>query len=158
MPPGESLRHLDRLYRETTRFEESNSFATIFAASISPSRTHLTYASAGHEVVAVKRPGERAAMLEVTGPAIGIFDDFFIEERRIALPQGSLLALATDGVSESRNGDAFFGIDGFLASIDRNAGAPASDLATRIGDDAFAFSDRAAHDDVAILIARLVVN
>lgn len=154
LSPAESLERLDTLYGETTRFEESNSFVTVFAGRLTADRRTLRYASAGHEVVALKQPEASAALLDVTGGAVGVLPIFTIGERVREIEAGALLVLATDGVSESRSGNRFFGTDGFLDAIDRHASEPAADVSRRIGEAALAFADGVARDDCAVLAIR----
>ena len=155
MSPSEALERLDRLYSETTAFERSESFVTVFVGRLSPDRRTLAYASAGHDVVAIGQPARGATLADVTGAAIGIMPAFSITERACAVSDGTLLVLATDGVTEARRGEEFFGTDGFLETVDRHADDDVRTIARSVGECALAFADGVLRDDSAILVVRV---
>ena len=67
--------------------------------------THkFTYASAGHGGAYLRRDNV-VRQLDVTGPIIGLDPEFGYESRTIVLNDGDLIVLATDGLSEARNGN-----------------------------------------------------
>jgi serine phosphatase RsbU (regulator of sigma subunit) len=77
-------------------------------------------------------------------------------EESVQLGPGDALVLYTDGITERRNGDAFFA-DEFLAAIAGGAGRSARELAQHIEDAAVAFSDAVADDDMAVVVLSVPV-
>ncbi|MFE3267483.1 SpoIIE family protein phosphatase [Streptomyces sp. NPDC059215] len=119
LPPDELLTHLDdiviRLQNETAPFsaaldEDADAvagadvgefLATCLYMVYDPISRRCTAARAGHPSPAVVRPGEGARFLDIpAGPPLGVGGLPF-ETAEIHLPEGSLLALYTDGLVES---------------------------------------------------------
>ncbi|MFD9136495.1 SpoIIE family protein phosphatase [Streptomyces bottropensis] len=123
--------------------------ATCLYAVYDPVSRTCVLASAGHPLPALIR-GHTVDLLEApVGPPLGLGGLPF-EATSIALPEGSILALYTDGLIGSRHLD----IDQGLARLRKALGRPAADLDvlcdTVIG--ALPPEDRA--DDIALLLAR----
>jgi len=155
--PEKVLRSLDRLYLENTAFDQTESFATVFFGHLDAERTTMTYASAGHESVVLVPPDGEPVILDVTAPAVGVFEDqqHLFKQRNVALAPGALLVAVTDGITESRRGRReFFGMERFLDVVREQRDAQVDVVARTIADRALAFSDRPAHDDIAILVVR----
>ncbi|MGW3633483.1 ATP-binding SpoIIE family protein phosphatase [Streptomyces sp. NPDC005122] len=117
LPPDELLTHLDdiviRLQSETAPTpsgsgedavadaEVGEFVATCLYMVYDPISRRCTAARAGHPPPAVVRPGEGARFLDLpAGPPLGVGGLPF-ETAEIHLPEGSLLALYTDGLVES---------------------------------------------------------
>ncbi|MEU1529758.1 ATP-binding SpoIIE family protein phosphatase [Streptomyces fagopyri] len=117
LPPDELLTHLDdiviRLQSETaptpsgsgedalTDADVGEFVATCLYMVYDPISRRCTAARAGHPPPAVVRPGEDARFLDLpAGPPLGVGGLPF-ETAEIHLPEGSLLALYTDGLVES---------------------------------------------------------
>jgi len=159
--PEKVLRSLDRLYLENTAFDQTESFATVFFGHLDAERTTMTYASAGHESVVLVQPDGEPVVLEVTAPAVGVFEDqqHLFKQRNLAIAPGALLVAVTDGITESRRGRReFFGMKRFLDVVREQRDAQVDVVARTIADRALAFSDRPAHDDIAVLVVRTAVT
>ncbi|MFF2996546.1 SpoIIE family protein phosphatase [Streptomyces sp. NPDC057950] len=117
LPPDELLTHLDdiviRLQSETaptpagsgedavTDADVGEFVATCLYMVYDPISRRCTAARAGHPPPAVVRPGEGARFLDLpASPPLGVGGLPF-ETAEILLPEGSLLALYTDGLVES---------------------------------------------------------
>lgn len=157
MMPEATMAHLDRLYLEHCAFEKVQSFASVFFAMVDVQRRILGYSSAGHDVAALMRPGESAVLLPVTAPVIGVFVDHrdLFRQRYLELVGGSILVLATDGITEARN-DAgeMFGSERFTQTVTRCRDLPVRELAATLLDETLTFSGKSATDDIAILVVR----
>ncbi|GAC1575590.1 MAG: hypothetical protein NVS3B7_08090 [Candidatus Elarobacter sp.] len=159
LTPERVLRSLDRLYIENNAFERIESFASVFFGMVDMSRRMMTYASGGHEAAAIVVPGEPALTLEPTAPLIGVFDDqhHLFKQTFVELPPGTLFVATTDGITEARAPDrSFFGMEGFLATIEELAEAPTELVVRELIERARAFSADNLRDDVAVVAARFL--
>ena len=157
LTPERVLRSLDRLYLENNAFERIESFASVFFGMVDASRRMMHYASGGHEAAAIIVPGERPQTIVPTAPLIGVFDDqhHLFKQAFVELPPGSLFVATTDGITEARAPDqSFFGLDGFLETIELFAEAPTELIVHELIDRARKFSQDNLRDDVAVVAAR----
>lgn len=156
LTPEKSMRAMDRLYLENATFEDVESFASVFFGVVEPRRRTMTYASAGHEPVVLVHPHVAPEVLAPTCPIIGVFDDqhHLFKQEVVELWPGSLLIMATDGVTESRNeAGEFFGLDGLLDCVTRNRNAAPAAIVDAVINAVQTFSV-SLKDDIAILAAR----
>jgi sigma-B regulation protein RsbU (phosphoserine phosphatase) len=157
LTPEKVLRSMDRLYIENNTFDRIESFASVFFGLIDHTRRIMHYASGGHEAAAIVIPGERAQTLAPTAPLVGVFDDqhHLFKQHFVELPPGTVFVATTDGITEARAKDkSFFGMEGFLATIEDLAEAPMETMVRELIDRARVFSDDNLRDDVAVLAAR----
>ncbi|WP_329025241.1 SpoIIE family protein phosphatase [Streptomyces sp. NBC_00690] len=160
LPPDELLTHLDdvviRLGAEDFAAEAETTGdigATCLYAVYDPVVGRCSIASAGHPLPAVVRPDGTAHTLDAPiGPPLGLGALPF-ETAEFDLPEGSLLALYTDGLIEARSHDVDAGRATLLRVLDcpEDSTPSLDDLC----DDAFAalLPDRP-DDDSVLLIAR----
>ncbi len=90
--------------------DSSNMFATVFFGILEPSTDTLHYINAGHEQPRlVDAKGKIKAVLETTGPAIGLMPDMEFKAKKVIFEPGEILVAYTDGVVDARNshGEAF---------------------------------------------------
>ncbi|MBD0422038.1 SpoIIE family protein phosphatase [Streptomyces sp. TRM S81-3] len=159
LPPDELLTHLDDLViRLSTDVAVTGGDAetaggigtTCLYAVYDPVSRRCTLARAGHPPPAVVTPDGAVYLLDVpAGPPLGLGGLPF-ETSETELPEGSLLALYTDGLLEVRDRDIDDALDKMFAAVARPAQSPESvcdqvlaDLLTHRPD-----------DDIALLIAR----
>ncbi|MFJ2115199.1 SpoIIE family protein phosphatase, partial [Streptomyces sp. NPDC087850] len=121
LPPDELLTHLDDLVSHliaedndaaVSAAEATGEFgATCLYAVYDPVSRYCALASAGHVPPAVRLPDGTVEIIEIsTGPPLGVGGvPFEITERE--LPEGSVLALYTDGLIESRDHDIDEGLE-----------------------------------------------
>ncbi|MER7490303.1 SpoIIE family protein phosphatase [Streptomyces sp. NPDC126497] len=156
--PEEVLAHLDDLVSrtpdESADEQDPATGATCLYAVYDPVSCRCTAARAGHPPPAVLTPGGRARLVDLPGgPPLGLGGLQPYESAAVDLPEGSLLALYTDGLlKEDRGyGDTDVRTGQLLASLGR--GGPAlEDICDRVAD---ALRPGGAHDDVALLLARV---
>ncbi|WP_329531008.1 SpoIIE family protein phosphatase [Streptomyces sp. NBC_01450] len=160
LPPDELLVHLDDLVTHLTAEEDTaidpgletvtDLVATCVYVVYDPISHRCTVASAGHPPPAVVTPDGTVDFLDVPpGPPLGVGGlPFEVTERE--LPEGSLLALYTDGLAEACGRD----IDAGLEQLRRALTGPA-DQPEEVCE---AVLDSLLHgqptDDIALLIAR----
>ncbi|MDQ1012128.1 PAS domain S-box-containing protein [Streptomyces sp. V4I23] len=161
MPPDELLTHLDDLVLRLDREEgplgeefadraDGDIGATCLYAVYDPVSRRCTLARAGHPGPAVVAPDGSVDFPELpSGPPLGLGGLPF-ESAEMELPEGSLIALYTDGLIASADSD----IDVGLAALRGALADPAPSL-RQLCDHVLEASptDRPA-DDVALLLAR----
>lgn len=158
LPPDELLTHLDDLVlhlagdlQPAAEVEPGGeSGATCLYTVYDPVSRRFTLASAGHPLPLVIAPdGTRTPVAAHPGPPLGIGGLPF-EATELELPEGSLLALYTDGLVESRERDVDQRIDELLRAL--NHSAPSLEALCDSVMDAMLPERRT--DDAALLLAR----
>jgi serine phosphatase RsbU (regulator of sigma subunit) len=158
LPPDELLTHLDdvviRLNAEAPADPGAEATgdvgATCLYAVYDPVSRRCTLARAGHSPPIVCAPDGTVDLLGLpVGPPLGVGDLPF-ETAEVELPEGSVLALYTDGLVEGRGGDAGVRLDVVRDALARPAGS------LRAACDAVldAMLPERPDDDIALLLAR----
>ncbi|MBD5606892.1 MAG: serine/threonine-protein phosphatase, partial [Candidatus Eremiobacteraeota bacterium] len=98
--PGDILDNFNTMFLETV--SDPNLFVVVFVGVLDAQSRQLSYASAGHAGAFLRR-GNDVSVLAVTGPVIGLDKNFTYDTNVVALQEGDLLLLATDGLSEARD-------------------------------------------------------
>lgn len=163
LPPDELLTHLDdvviRLRTEMDHVREGGrdagadvgeAGATCLYMIYDPVLRRCTAARAGHPPPVLVRPGSQAEYIDVpAGPPLGVGGLPF-ETTEVHLPEGSLLALYTDGLIESPE----HGLDEGLECLRKALSEPMpslEDMCDHVVDELASDHSR---DDVALVIAR----
>ncbi|MGW7367460.1 SpoIIE family protein phosphatase [Streptomyces sp. NPDC054841] len=162
LPPDELLTHLDDLVIHLSADEGDAEGGAEVAGGIGttclyavydPVTRHCTLARAGHPPPAVVSPDGDVYLLDVpAGPPLGLGGLPF-ETIETELPEGSLLALYTDGLLQPRERDIDDAFDKMFAALAR----PAQALDTVCDRVLTALLTHRPDDDVALLIARTLV-
>jgi sigma-B regulation protein RsbU (phosphoserine phosphatase) len=157
--PEKTIRALDRLYLENNAHERTESFATVFLGIVDDSRRSLHYTNAALECALLVHPNGEAIWLPPTAPLVGVFDDqhHLFKQQFTVLAEGSLLVLATDGVSEARNrkGETF-GCEPIKKAVLAQRHDDEAEIAQALLRAVEAFTDDRRRDDIAILVARFL--
>jgi serine phosphatase RsbU (regulator of sigma subunit) len=157
LTPEAVLRALARLYLENNRFENVESFASVFFAVADPTRRTLTFANGGHEPILIVAPDGAVSVLAPTAPLIGVFDDqhHLFKQEAIPIEIGTLLVATTDGVTEARTREGeFFGMERFIAAVTAAREESPEVIVERVTDAVRTFSQRGLQDDIAIVAVR----
>ncbi|MEV6953665.1 SpoIIE family protein phosphatase [Streptomyces sp. NPDC051183] len=158
LPPDELLAHLDDLIihlssdlQHAGDFEPVGEFgATCLYAVYDPVSRRFTVASAGHPLPLVISPdGTRTPVATQPGPPLGIGGLPF-EATELEVPEGSLLALYTNGLLGGRERDA----DQGAAELQRVLGHSATSLEALCDTIMDAMLPERRTDDAALLLAR----
>ncbi|MGW1893215.1 SpoIIE family protein phosphatase [Streptomyces sp. NPDC002004] len=162
LPPDELLTHLDDLVTrlpwapdtadnaDAAPESAGDVGATCLYAIYDPLAQRCTLARAGHPEPVVVTPGGRAAPVDLpVGPPLGLGGLPF-ESAEIDLPEGSLLALYTNGLVEGRHDD----IGLRQAAFHRSLAQPTASLDDICDNVLAALLPDRTDDDVALLIAR----
>lgn len=100
-PPGEVLR---RVNKHITRLEKAIQFVTALYGVLDTQTGEFSYARAGHEPpLLLHEHGDVHRLPHQPGMALGLWENITLDEYRLFLPQGSLLVLFTDGMTDCRN-------------------------------------------------------
>ncbi len=157
--PEKSVRCLDRLYLENNAHERTESFATVFLGIADDTRRSLQYTNAALECALVVHPNGQAVWLPPTAPLVGVFDDqhHLFKQQFTVLAKGSLLVLATDGVSEARNRKGkTFGCEPIKETVVARRTHSEAEIAQSLLAAVEAFADDRHRDDIAIVVARFL--
>ncbi|WEO95367.1 SpoIIE family protein phosphatase [Streptomyces sp. FXJ1.172] len=159
LPADELLTHLDDLVLRLAADEGSADPAgetaggigtTCLYAVYDPVSRRCTLARAGHPPPAVVTPDGAVRFLDVpAGPPLGLGGLPF-EAVESELPEGSLLALYTDGLLEAREHDIDEALDKMFAAL----GRPARSLEAVCDHVLTALLSHRPDDDIALLLAR----
>ncbi|MGP3919345.1 SpoIIE family protein phosphatase [Nonomuraea sp. 10N515B] len=159
LPPDELLAHLDDL---VVRLEEEDAGpgrlpldttgATCLYAVYDPATGRCAMAGAGHPPPAIVAPsGEVAFPRLPSGTPIGLGLGSY-RSLEVELAEGSMIALYTDGLIETREADIDAGIDRLGAALARAAALPLEKVCARVIRSMV--GDTGSDDDVALLVAR----
>ncbi|MDC2948045.1 ATP-binding SpoIIE family protein phosphatase [Streptomyces heilongjiangensis] len=152
LPPDELLTHLDDLVEHLAAGDDGGGEigATCLYAVYDPVARRCAIASAGHVPPLVVRPDGQVDVIDVVaGPMLGVGGLPF-ESTELDLPEGSVLALYTDGLVEARDRDVDTGTAALRASLSGPVGSLEIACDTVLRD---LLPDTPA-DDVALLLAR----
>ncbi|MEU9149497.1 SpoIIE family protein phosphatase [Streptomyces sp. NPDC048417] len=158
LPPDELLTHLDdtvqRLAEEDADAPEQYPAAvgaTCLYAVYDPVTRRCTMARAGHPPPAIIDPQGRVAFPDLpTGTPLGIGLGVPFESVELELPEGSLLALYTDGLIETRDHD----IDVGMHRLGTALAQPSRSLEELCGRAMETFPGQAPSDDATLLLIR----
>ncbi|MEU0634028.1 SpoIIE family protein phosphatase [Streptomyces sp. NPDC005989] len=125
--------------------------ATCVYAVYDPVTRRCTFANAGHLPPVVVEPGEAALLLDVPpGMPLGVGGEPF-EEVEVELKEGSLLALYTDGLVESRDHPLDEGLEALRAALVEPE-RPIEDVCDHV---LSTLETGHGEDDIALLVARI---
>ncbi|MZE71306.1 SpoIIE family protein phosphatase, partial [Streptomyces sp. SID5789] len=159
LPPDELLTHLDDLVTHLAAVRETDDGgevaelgATCLYAVYDPVSRRLALAAAGHPAPAILLPDGTTRLVPVSaGPPLGVGGLPF-EATELELPEGSVVALYTDGLVEDRERDR--DVDHATAELCRALAAPAHSLDALCDGVLKAVLPEEPADDVALLLAR----
>ena len=145
--PNQALAALDELTDDL----EEDLFVTGFVAVIDSRSGETSWANAGHPP-AVLVDGQELVELPPTGPVVGPFPATWATGAAAVLP-GAMLVLYTDGVTEARGGEGFFG-DDRLNEIVLTGPAKASEMVAELLERAKEHAGGRLADDATVLVVR----
>ncbi len=151
LSPGEILAHLNRLMLSPGIHCD---IVTLWIGRLDPKSGVLQYANGGHPPALAWRPSTRKSeRLCTTGPLLGAFPDPDYEEVSTILNPGDSVLLYTDGVTESRNGNRFFGEGRVRRALSK--GGPPSSVIGALETSLKTFTNGELRDDAAAIVVRL---
>jgi phosphoserine phosphatase RsbU/P len=152
--PGDVLRAVNRLL---LGMNQSGMFVTILYGVLDRTSGCFTYARAGHPYPLLMEPSGQAVDLpQHTGQIIGLLPEPLIDEGQLTLPEGGVLCLYTDGLSEAPvgpNGDEFER-EGVVTALSSAMDAPAQDLCNLLWDKVHEAGPGIQKDDFTVVIIK----
>ncbi len=148
--PAAVLAELNRLVCTTG---EPSDIVTLWVGAIETDTGRVVWADGGHPPAFVRHTDGRMELLGPTGPLLGAIATAEYEERACDLGEGDLVVLYTDGVTEARRGNKFFGEERLRESLTED-GSP-QNVADRVLGDVRRFVRGDIRDDVAVLSVML---
>src|SRR5208282_160385 len=150
--PQRLLRSVNRLFCENTT---DSSYATLFFSDYDGDAQRLRYANCGHLSVLLLRSDGALDRLDSTSTVVGLFKDWdcSIGERQIFA--GDILALYTDGITESfSDAGEEFGEQRLIEALRQYRHEQSASLVDAIVTEVRRFSPREQHDDITLIIAK----
>jgi serine phosphatase RsbU (regulator of sigma subunit)/predicted enzyme related to lactoylglutathione lyase len=150
--PQRFLRSVNQLFYKNTT---DSAYATLFFAEYDDKAMCLRYANCGHYAALLLRGNDTLEQLDSTCTVLGLFEEWEcpIEERQLF--PGDILALYTDGITESFNAAGEeFGEERLIESLRRNRGLPSQAMLAAIIDEVRQFSPQEQGDDITLIVAR----
>lgn len=132
------------------KFLASSMFITLFFGVFNKSTATLTYCSAGHPSVILKR-GKQIILLKTGSPVLGQFSKVNYEEEQQAVKAGDILIFYTDGLTEARFGQEFFGQERLLKTVKELKFSAVKEIPELLFQRVWQFSGQQLADDIAIL-------
>ncbi|MBP5654112.1 MAG: PP2C family protein-serine/threonine phosphatase [Clostridiales bacterium] len=136
---------------------ELDMFATAWLGVLELSSGTLSYATAGHEYVTLKKKdGKFAIIKERNSPPLAVMENMHYKEYELRLDPGDIIWLYTDGVPEASNSRGeMFGLDRMLESLNKHCSGTMKELDAGVREDIAAFTTGAdPFDDITTLCVR----
>ena len=150
--PSRFLQCVNRLFCENTA---DTAFATLFFGEYDDRAQRLRYANCGHHSALLFRRDGTLDRLCPTATVLGLFADWECEVLERRLSPGDLLALYTDGITESFSPrEEEFGEDRLIDALERHRELPCPDLLQAVASEVRRFSPQEQHDDITLIVAR----
>ena len=154
---GSALSRLNAFLCESQAMETGDQeyFVVMTLAVIETATGNMRIAAAGAEPPILLRPDGRFEEIAVDGFPLGIVPKATYVAKNVSLDAGDMLLIATDGVTEARQGREFLGNDGMARLA---AGALPQGSLAEVGaavlEGAREFASGRLHDDICLLLAR----
>ena len=150
--PQRFLRSVNQLFYQNTT---DSAYATLFFAEYEDKVRCLRYANCGHYSPLILRSDNTLERLDSTCTVLGLFQewDCSIEQRHLFA--GDILALYTDGVTDSFNqAGEDFGEHKLIESLRRHRERCPQLMLDAIVDEVRQFSPHEQHDDITLIVAK----
>jgi len=141
---------------------EKKAFISMLSGRVNLTTGSFWFSRAGHcPVIQYSAASGSATLHQPEGIAVGLDSgsifDAKLQQARLSLGAGDILALYTDGLSEARNAQGQeFGEERLCALLKKNADLSASDLKDAVIDEILKFLDgQNLHDDLTLLLIKI---
>jgi serine phosphatase RsbU (regulator of sigma subunit)/catechol 2,3-dioxygenase-like lactoylglutathione lyase family enzyme len=150
--PERLLQSVNQLFCQNAA---DGAYATLLFADYDDQSRQLRYANCGHHPALLLRNDGVLERLDSTGTVLGLFREWQCEARECELFPGDILALYTDGITESFDGAGEeFGECRLIDSLRKHRELPSDALVDAIVADVRRFSPHDQHDDITLIIAK----
>jgi serine phosphatase RsbU (regulator of sigma subunit)/predicted enzyme related to lactoylglutathione lyase len=150
--PSRFLQSVNELFYQNTI---DSAYATLFFAEYDDQMRRLRYANCGHYSALLLRSNGPVEHLNSTTTVLGLFENWECTIEECELHFGDVLALYTDGVTESfdKRGEEF-GEDRLVDALRRHSTFPSQQIVTSVIDEIRKFSPHEQHDDITLMVAK----
>jgi serine phosphatase RsbU (regulator of sigma subunit) len=150
--PERFLRSVNRLFYENTA---DNAYATLFYSEFDDRTRRLRYANCGHLPGLVLRLDGAVERLDSTAPVLGLFTEWDCMTTESQLFPGDILAIYTDGITESfDHREEEFGEERLVEALRRHRELSPNEVVAAVLDEVRRFSPREQRDDFTLIVAR----
>lgn len=150
--PARALESVNQLFCDNST---ESAYATLLFVQYDDANRRLRYINCGHLAGLVLRGGGEVETLGSTATVLGLFHDWECTVGELVLNPGDLLALYTDGITESFNESGEdFGERRLIEVLRRNRGLAAADTVAALVAEVRQFSPAEQHDDVTVIVAK----
>jgi serine phosphatase RsbU (regulator of sigma subunit)/catechol 2,3-dioxygenase-like lactoylglutathione lyase family enzyme len=150
--PEHVLRSVNQLFCQNTA---EGAFATLLFAEYDDASRRLRYANCGHLSALLLHPNSSVERLDATGTVLGVFKQWDCSLGERQLSPGDLLALYTDGITESFNqAGEEFGEERLIESLCRHRELSSPSLLAAVIDEVRSFSPQEQQDDITLIVAK----
>jgi serine phosphatase RsbU (regulator of sigma subunit)/predicted enzyme related to lactoylglutathione lyase len=149
------LRSVNRLFYDNTG---DSAYASLFFAEYDDRTRRMRYANCGHLSGILLRCDGQVEQLDSTGTLLGLFQEWDCSMRECEMFSGDVLALYTDGVTETySDAGEEFGESGLVEALREHRELPCGALVNAIADGVRAFGSEEQHDDITLIVAKFKV-
>jgi serine phosphatase RsbU (regulator of sigma subunit) len=146
------LQSVNRLFFQNTT---DSAYATVFFADYDDTARRLRYANCGHLSGILLRHDGKVEWLHSTGTVLGLFEQWDSPIEECQLAPGDMLALYTDGVTESFDASGEeFGEQRLLEALQQNKTMPAQRALNSVVEQIQSFGPHEQHDDITLIVAK----
>ena len=150
--PERLLRSVNQLFYENT---VDSAYGTLFFAEYDDRTRRLRYGSCGHLPGLLLRSDGSLERLDSTATVLGLFKHWDCSVTQRLISPGDILALYTDGITESFNAaEEEFGEPRLIDALWRHRELSAEGLLASILDEVREFSRNEQHDDLTLIVAK----
>ncbi|HSL78008.1 MAG TPA: SpoIIE family protein phosphatase [Candidatus Limnocylindrales bacterium] len=115
----------------------------------------VTVSAGGHPLPLLVSSDGSIDAVGLGGTILGTFEDVDLHEIQVVLRPGDMLIARTDGITDGRRGDEFFGEERLIRASEELKGAPAAVVANELVRRVVEFQDGWPRDDIAVVVVRV---
>ena len=146
------LRWANRFFHESV---DESKYVTLFYAVVDPPGRRMLYVNAGHPPPVLLRADGTVELLEEGGVPLGLFEAPRYFEGHVALEEGDVLTLYTDGVVETAGADDdFYGVERLIAQLKDTQSASATEICSGIMQAVRRHGGAARQDDRTLVVMK----
>ena len=150
--PQRLLRSVNELFCDNTA---DNAYATLFFGEYDDQAQRLRYANCGHPSALLLRCDDTLVRLDATCTVLGLFKEWDCSIGECYLRSGDVLALYSDGITESCNrAGEEFGEQRLIEALQRHCELPSRDLVAAVAREVQQFSPGEQYDDITLIAAK----
>ena len=154
--PERLLRSVNQLFYENT---SESAYATLFFAEYDDRLRRLRFANCGHLPALLFRRDGTIEKLDSTCTVLGLFKEWDCSIIELGLFSGDMLALYTDGITESFNqAGEEFGEQRLIDALQRFRELPPAALIASVVTEVQEFSAKEQYDDITLIVAKCRVD